>query len=220
MAVGIAPSLLASDFTRLGEQVRDAEQAGAEVIHVDVMDGHFVPNITIGPLIVEACRRVTALPLDVHLMIEKPERWVETFASAGASILTVQAEATPHVHRALQLIKDSGVKAGLAINPLTPLAVLREALPELDLALIMSVNPGFGGQEFIPASLERLRSLRDWRDELNPSCRIEVDGGINVETARSAVEAGADLLVAGSAIFNDRGSVAQNMATLRKAATG
>ena len=218
MPVKIAPSILASDFARLEEQIQEAERAGAELIHVDVMDGQFVPNITIGPLIVEACRRSTEQPLDVHLMIVQPERYIEAFAQAGASSITVHAEATPHVHRALQMIHDAGVEAGLALNPLTPLDVYRDALPELELALIMSVNPGFGGQSFIPGSLERLRTLAGWRDERNPDCQIEVDGGINTRTAAEAVAAGAEILVAGSAVFNDSGTVTENLGALKRSA--
>jgi ribulose-phosphate 3-epimerase len=214
----LAPSILSSDFGRLAEQIQEAERAGADVIHVDVMDGQFVPNITIGPAVVAACRRATRLPLDVHLMIVHPERFVEAFADAGADYLTIQGEATPHVHRALQMIRRAGAKPGLALNPLTPLGLFEEALPYLDLALVMSVNPGFGGQSFIPASLERLRTVRKWRDDLNTGCAIEVDGGINQGTAGSAVEAGAELLVAGSAIFNEEGSVAENLGALRRAA--
>jgi ribulose-phosphate 3-epimerase len=220
MPVLIAPSILASDFGHLAEQIQEAERGGADVIHVDVMDGRFVPNITIGPLIVAACRRATSLPLDVHLMIVEPERYVEDFTAAGANFLTVHAETGPHLHRTLQLIRDAGARPGLALNPLTPLAVLREALPELDIALLMSVNPGFGGQSFIPATLERLRTVREWRDELNPECRIEVDGGINCETAAPVVAAGADMLVAGSAIFNERTGPGQNIEALRRAAIG
>lgn len=218
MPVRIAPSILSSDFARLAEQIREAEEAGADLIHVDVMDGHFVPNITVGPLIVAACRTSTDLPLDVHLMIEEPERYVEAFTAAGASNITIHAEATPHVHRALQMIHDSGARAGLAVNPLTPLDMFRDALPDLDLALIMSVNPGFGGQSFIPGSLDRLRTLRTWRHDLNQECMIEVDGGINTETAAEVVRSGADILVAGSAIFNEQGTVADNLAELRGAA--
>lgn len=220
MPVRIAPSILASDFSRLAEQLQQAEAAGADIVHVDVMDGRFVPNITLGPLIVDACRRSTRLPLDVHLMIAEPERYIPAFAEAGASYLTVHAEATPHLHRALQLIREAGVKAGAAVNPLTPLEALRDALPDLDLALIMSVNPGFGGQRFIPGSLERLRTLREWRDQTDSSCLLEVDGGINPENAREAVAAGAEVLVAGSSIFNERASVEQNVSLLRWAAGG
>jgi len=215
-AIKLAPSILSADFTRLGEELGAAEAAGADFIHVDVMDGHFVPNITIGPLIVRACKRATKLPLDVHLMIEAPERFLETFAEAGADILTVHAEATPHVHRALEMIRESGTKAGLALNPVTPLHILREALPYLDLALIMSVNPGFGGQDFIGASLRRLLETRDLIEELNPNCLLEVDGGVNRKTAPRVVEAGADVLVAGSAVFGGLDSVAENIRALRE----
>lgn len=182
------------------------------------MDGRFVPNITMGPVIVGACRRSTSLPLDVHLMIAEPERFIPAFADAGADYLTIHAEATPHLHRVLQVIHGAQVKAGLAVNPLTPLEIYRDALPELDLALLMSVNPGFGGQSFIPASLDRLSRLRSLRDELNPECVIEVDGGINAGTATRAVRAGAQWLVAGSSIFNQQASIAENLAALSAAA--
>jgi ribulose-phosphate 3-epimerase len=215
--IAIAASILASDFGRLAEQIQEAERGGADIIHVDVMDGRFVPNITIGPLIVEACRRATDLPLDVHLMIVDPERYVERFVASGAHWLTVHAEATLHLHRTLQLIRDAGATPGVALNPLTPLAVLREALPEIGMALLMSVNPGFGGQSFIPATLDRLRTVRGWRDELNQSCRLEVDGGINPETAAATVSAGADILVAGSAVFNGDYDVGTSLTTLRRA---
>ncbi len=213
--VKLAPSILAADFSRLGEQIRAAEAGGAEYIHIDVMDGQFVPNITIGTVVVQACKRVTKLPLDVHLMIVDPERYLETFSEAGADIITIHAEATPHVHRALQIVRESGAKAGLAVNPLTPLGVFRDALPYLDLALVMSVNPGFGGQEFIEASLERLETLRALIDDTKSGCELEVDGGINRKTARFAVEAGADVLVAGSAIFSGLDSVQENLAAIR-----
>ena len=212
----IAPSILAADFSRLGEQVKAAEEAGADYIHIDVMDGHFVPNITIGPLIVQACKRVTKLPLDVHLMISDPERYLETFAEAGADILTLHAEATPHVHRALQVVRESGTRAGLAVNPVTPLEIVKEALPYLDLALVMSVNPGFGGQKFIEATIRRLRTVRGWIDEINPNCELEVDGGIDKSTAPRVANAGASVLVAGSAIFSGMDSVQENIAALKE----
>ncbi len=212
----LAPSILAADFSRLGEQVKAAEEAGADYIHIDVMDGHFVPNITIGPLIVRACKRVTKLPLDVHLMIEEPERYLETFADAGADILTLHAEATPHVHRALQVVRESGTRAGLAVNPVTPLEIVREALPYLDLTLVMSVNPGFGGQAFIEATIRRLRTVREWIDELNPNCELEVDGGIDRSTAPRVAQAGASVLVAGSAVFSGMDTVQENIAALRE----
>lgn len=215
-AVKLAPSILAADFTRLGDQLQEAEAAGADYLHIDVMDGHFVPNLSLGPLVVEACKRATALPLDVHLMIERPERYLERFAEAGADILTVHAEATPHLHRVLEGIRDLGVKPGLALNPLTPLGVFKEALPHLSLALVMSVDPGFGGQAFIPSSLTRLERLRAWRDALNPACEIEIDGGIDTETIADAARAGAEVFVAGSAVFGGP-SIADNLRALRAA---
>lgn len=212
----LAPSILSADFTRLGEQIREAELAGADYLHLDVMDGHFVPNISFGPGVIAACRSVTELPLDVHLMISAPERYLEDFAAAGADIITVHAEASVHLHRTLKRIRELGVLAGLAVNPLTRLDVYLDALPLLDLALIMSVNPGFGGQSFIDNSLGRLTTLREWRNELNPECIIEVDGGITPLTAPLAASAGADLLVAGSSVFNDNAPVAQNLQHLRE----
>ena len=213
----IAPSILSADFARLAEQVRAAEAAGADWIHVDVMDGRFVPNITMGFVVVEALRSVTRLPLDVHLMIVEPERYVERFVAAGADVVTVHAEATPHVHRTLQLIRSAGAKAGLAVNPATPLDWFEDVLGELDLALLMSVNPGFGGQRFIPRSLERLERLAALRDRVNPGVRIEVDGGVGPANAAELVRRGADVLVAGSAVFGG-GAVAENLRALRDAA--
>ena len=213
----LAPSLLAADFARLGEQIAAAEAGGADWIHIDVMDGRFVPNITIGPFIVEACRRSTDLPLDVHLMIVEPERYVADFCDAGADRITVHAEVSPHLHRTLQVIRQGGASPGVAVNPLTPLDVVREALPWCDTVLVMTVNPGFGGQEFIEASLDRLAQVRAWRDDLQPDSMIEVDGGIQEATAARVVSAGADVLVAGSAIFGS-GDVAENLRTLRQAA--
>ncbi|MCS7067842.1 MAG: ribulose-phosphate 3-epimerase [Meiothermus sp.] len=209
----VAPSILTADFARLGEQIREAEAAGVHWIHLDVMDGRFVPNLTFGPLVVEAIRKVTPLPLDVHLMIVEPERYLRDFAQAGADWITVHAEATPHAHRAVQQVKELGKKAGLAINPATPLEALLPLLPELDLALLMSVNPGFGGQKYIPASTERIRRLRGWRDQLNPGCLIEVDGGIKPENIAEVYRAGADVVVAGSALFNSQ-PVSENMKRL------
>lgn len=211
-----APSILTADLSRLAEASREAEAAGVDWIHLDVMDGVFVPNLTFGPLLVEAVRRVTALPLDVHLMIVHPERYLEDFARAGADLITVHYEATPHAHRAVQKIKELGKKAGLAINPATPLEAFEPLLPELDLALLMSVNPGFGGQKYIPRSTERLRRLKALRDALNPACLIEVDGGVNVSTVAEVYRAGADVAVAGSALFNDR-PVAENLKALKEA---
>ena len=214
--IKIAPSILSADFARLGEQVAEAEAAGADYIHVDVMDGHFVPNITVGPLIVEALRPHTKLPLDVHIMIAEPERYIKDFCAAGADILTFHAEATPHVHRAIQHIKECGVKAGVSINPATPLAAIEEALPFADLVLVMSVNPGFGGQSFIPETLPKVARLRRMLDEGGHDVELEIDGGIKPETAPDAVRAGARVLVSGSAVFNDRESVAAAIAKLRK----
>ncbi|WP_036218551.1 ribulose-phosphate 3-epimerase [Calidithermus chliarophilus] len=214
--IRIAPSILAADFARLGEQVREAEDAGADWIHVDVMDGRFVPNISMGLVVVEALKRVARVPLDVHLMIVEPERYLEDFARAGADHLTVHAEATPHAHRAVQRVRELGLKAGLAINPGTPLGFFKPLLPDLDIALLMTVNPGFGGQSFIAGSLPRLRLLRQMVDEMNPACLIEVDGGINRETARQCAEAGAQVLVAGSSVFNGKAGVAHNLQALRE----
>jgi ribulose-phosphate 3-epimerase len=214
----LAPSILSADFAALGEAVRACEAGGADLIHVDVMDGHFVPNLTMGPATVAALRRVTRLPLDVHLMVERPETFLEAFAQAGADVLTVHAEATPHPHRAIQRIHQLGLKAGLALNPGTPLEFFEPLLPELDQALLMSVDPGFGGQEFLPSSLPRLKRLKELRDRLNPLCRIEVDGGIHPGTIRQAAQAGAEILVAGSAIFS--GDIVENIAALRRLLEG
>ena len=214
--VKIAPSILSADFTRLGEQVAEAEAAGADYIHIDVMDGHFVPNITVGPLVVEAVRRTTRLPLDVHLMIEAPERYIARFAEAGADILTVHVEACPHLHRVVQQIKGLGVKAGVSLNPATPLGSLEEILGGVDLVLVMTVNPGFGGQEFIAGMLSKIRRLRRMLDERGLKCELEVDGGINAETAPEVVAAGANVLVAGQAIFGAEEGVAEAMRRIRE----
>jgi ribulose-phosphate 3-epimerase len=214
--IKIAPSILSADFARLGEQVREAEAAGADWIHVDVMDGHFVPNLTIGPPVVRALRAITDLPLDVHLMIEKPERYLVDFVRAGASGLTVHVETCPHLHRTIQQIKGLGVRAGVTLNPATPLVSLEEILPEVDLVLVMSVNPGFGGQSYIPSSTTRIARLRGMLDEIGSPAELEVDGGINPDTVATVVEAGATVLVAGAAIFNDRASVGENVRLLRQ----
>ncbi len=199
----IAPSILSADFARLGEQVSLVEQGGAELIHVDVMDGHFVPNITIGPLIVRALRPVTELPLDVHLMIENPERYIAAFADAGADYLTVHVEACTHLHRTLQSIREHGMRAGVALNPHTPLVMIEEILEQTDLVLIMSVNPGFGGQSFIESSLGKLRRLQAMLQQQGLShVEVEVDGGVKLENVREIAAAGAELLVSGSGIFS------------------
>lgn len=210
-----APSILTADFGRLKEAIQEAEAAGVDWIHLDVMDGRFVPNLTFGPPVVEAIRKVTHLPLDVHLMIVEPERYLKEFALAGADLITVHAEATFHPHRAVQQIREMGRKAGLAVNPGTPLSAFEPLLPELDLALLMSVNPGFGGQRYIPSSTARLGALKEMRDRLNPGCLLEVDGGINERTLAEVYEAGADVVVAGSALFNER-PVAENLKTLKE----
>lgn len=214
--VKIAPSILAADFARLGEQIKAAEVAGADWLHIDVMDGHFVPNITIGPLVVAALRPLTHLPLDVHLMIEQPDRYLEDFTRAGADVITVQVEACPHLHRTVQAIKALGVRAGVTLNPATPLAALEEILPDVDLALIMSVNPGFGGQAYIPSSTARIRRLRRMLDTLDAPIELEVDGGIKASNAGEVVAAGATVLVAGSAVFGGPAPIAENIARLRR----
>lgn len=197
----IAPSILSADFARLGEEIRAVEAAGADYIHIDVMDGRFVPNITIGPLIVEAARRVTSLPLDVHLMIEEPERYVADFAAAGADIIVVHAEATPHLHRLIQMIKGLGKKAGVSLNPATPLCLLDHVLEDLDMAMLMTVNPGFGGQSFIESCIPKIRRLREMLDSRGCSAELEVDGGVKASNVARIAHAGVDVLVAGSAVF-------------------
>lgn len=199
--IKIAPSILSADFSNLGNEIKDVERGGADYIHVDVMDGHFVPNITIGPLIVEAIRPITDLPLDVHLMIENPDDYIQTFVDAGASIITVHQETCIHLHRTIQLIKNAGIKAGVVLNPATPVEMIKDILPEVDMVLIMSVNPGFGGQSFIHHAVQKIKQVATWREEFGLTFEIEVDGGINTDTAKLCTDAGADVLVAGSAIF-------------------
>lgn len=216
MNAKIAASILSADFARLGEQVQEATAAGADWIHVDVMDGHFVPNLTIGPLVLKALRPVTDLPLDVHLMIEQPERLIPAFAKAGADYITVHVETCPHLSRTIQQIKELGVKAGVTLNPGTPLTMLEEVLTEVDMVLIMSVNPGFGGQSYIPASSDKIARLRRMLDSRGlTEVEVEVDGGIKAFNAAQVVAAGASVLVLGSGIFNREASVAANIATLR-----
>jgi ribulose-phosphate 3-epimerase len=221
MTVKIAPSILSADFARLADSIAEAEEAGADWIHVDVMDGHFVPNITIGVPVVAALRRVTDLPLDVHLMIEQPDRFIDAFVDAGADWLTVHQEAAVHLHRTVERIRQKGAKPGVSLNPATPVGVLGEILPYVDMVLVMSVNPGFGGQRYIPSSARKVAALRRELDErgLWP-IEIEVDGGIGPDTAAEIVDAGATVLVAGAAVFNAEASVAENITRLRSATRG
>ncbi|TMW73172.1 ribulose-phosphate 3-epimerase [Alteribacter natronophilus] len=199
----IAPSILSADFARLGNEVKDVEQGGADYIHIDVMDGHFVPNITIGPLIVKAVRPVTELPLDVHLMIENPDKYIPQFAEAGADIISVHAEACPHLHRTVHMIREHGVKPGVVLNPATPVQAIEHIVEDVDLILLMTVNPGFGGQSFIHSVVPKIRQVKKLCEQAGrPDMEIEIDGGVNAETARLCVEAGANVLVAGSAVYN------------------
>jgi ribulose-phosphate 3-epimerase len=198
----IAPSILSADFSRLGDEIRDADRSGADLIHIDIMDGHFVPNLTFGPAIVKAVRPATRLPFDVHLMIDNPDLYIADFAAAGANLITVHAEACPHLHRTLQLIRVHGARPGVVLNPATPVEWIRHVLADIDLVLLMTVNPGFGGQRFIPSVLPKISELRALLDAQGlKRVHIEVDGGINEETGRLAVQAGADILVAGNAVF-------------------
>jgi ribulose-phosphate 3-epimerase len=199
--IKIAPSILSADFAKLGEDIRRVEQAGADMIHIDVMDGHFVPNLTIGAPVVASLRKVTKLPFDVHLMINNPQDFLEQFIKAGADIVTIHAETAPHLHRLVQTVKEHGVQAGVSINPSTPLAAVEEIIDTVDMVLVMTVNPGFGGQKFIGAMLDKIRRLRQMINERHLSVDIEVDGGIDATTARQVVDAGANILVAGSAVY-------------------
>lgn len=220
-SVKIAPSILSADFGRLAEEVRAVTKAGADWIHVDVMDGHFVPNLTIGPMVVKAVRRATTLPLDVHLMLSSPEHYLPAFAEAGADILTVHVEACVHLHRVVHQIRELGEKlgrkisAGVSLNPATSLSTLDVILPEVDLVLVMSVNPGFGGQSFIPSTVEKIRELSHWIRELGYSARIEVDGGVTVENAPAILAAGAEILVAGNTVFSSS-NYRRTIAALRR----
>ena len=216
LKIKIAPSILSADFARLGEQVAEATRAGADLIHVDVMDGHFVPQITIGALVVSAIRKYTNLPLDVHLMIESPEDQIAQFAKAGADIITVHIEPCAHIHRVIQMIKATGVKAGISINPATSLSTLDEILPEVDMVLVMTVNPGFGGQTFIENTLDKITRLRAEIDTRKLNIELEVDGGINTKTAPRVVKCGATALVAGAAIFNSGVSIDEAIKKLRQ----
>lgn len=213
--VRIGPSILTADFLRLGEQIAEAEAAGVDFIHLDVMDGRFVPNISFGPLVVEAVRRATTLPLDVHLMIEYPEDYAVQFVQAGADSVSIHVEACRHLHGTLRAIADAGAVPSVTLNPATSLVLLEEAIPLVGQVLVMSVNPGFGGQNFIPEMISKIERLRTMLDRLNPNCRLEVDGGIKASNLRQVVEAGADTFVVGSAIYNRNQSVADAVQTLR-----
>ena len=220
MNVKIAPSILTADIGRLAEEIAAAETAGVDWIHLDVMDGHFVPNITIGPLVASAVRSATRLPIDAHLMIEAPDRHIAAFQAAGVDLLTVHVEVCPHLHRTIEAIRESGAKAGVALNPATSVESIRGILPYIDLVLVMSVNPGFGGQKFIGGSLSKIRQVREMLDDGGFSdVELQVDGGVAVPTIRGVVEAGASVVVAGSAVYNKNASVAENVRLLRKALT-
>ncbi len=216
----LAPSILAADFARLGEQVREAEQAGANRIHVDVMDGHFVPNISMGPVVVQALRPVTRLPLECHLMIEAPNLYIDAFVDAGADTLLVHVEGTANLHRTVQHIKHRGKKAGVVLNPATPAVMLEEILPDVDLVLVMTVNPGFGGQQFLASTLGKIRRVREMIDRVKPTVELEVDGGIDAATAPQTVAAGAWVMVAGSSVFHHKGGARAGMEELRRAVGG
>ena len=214
--IKIAPSILSADFSRLGEEITTITKAGADYIHIDVMDGHFVPNLTIGPVVIKSIKSHSKLPFDVHLMIEPVDQFIESYAQVGADINTVHAEATKHLHRTLQLIKSFGKKCGVSLVPTTPASVLEHIMGEVDLILVMSVNPGFGGQSFIPSQLDKIRTLRSMIDKTGRTIDLEVDGGINVQTAKDVIKAGANVLVAGSAVFTGNAAdYAKNIAALR-----
>ena len=215
--IKIAPSILAADFGNLRSQIEDAERGGADWIHIDVMDGHFVPNITFGPMLVSTARKCTRLPLDVHLMIEKPDQFIKAFCDAGADRLTVHQEASSHLHRTLEAIKECNVKAGIALNPATPILSIKEIAHDADLILVMTVEPGYGNQSFIPYTLKKIREARTLVEEIRKDIFVEVDGGINSKTAPAVVEAGADVLVAGTAVFKER-SIAKAISSLRASA--
>ena len=215
----IAPSILSADFSRLAEEISAVEKAGADWIHIDVMDGHFVPNITIGPSVVSSLRKVTKLPFDVHLMIENPERYVETFARAGSDFITVHVEACHHLHRIVTLIRETGARAGVSLNPATPLALIEHILPDIDLLLVMSVNPGFGGQSFIGSVLPKIRRAGELVKAIAPNVLLEVDGGVTLNNARSVAEAGAEVLVAGAAVFGSS-DYGKTLAAMRAAIHG
>tara|TARA_Y100001970_G_scaffold264117_1_gene350386 strand:+ start:1828 stop:2505 length:678 start_codon:yes stop_codon:yes gene_type:complete len=214
--IKISPSILSADFTRLYEQINEVEKAGVDYIHVDVMDGHFVPNITIGPMIVDALRSLTKLPLDVHLMIDNPDMYIDEFSKAGSDIITVHQEACIHIHRTIQKIHDLGLKAGISINPSTPVNTLEDIISDVDLVLVMTVNPGFGGQSYIHSCTKKINKIREMLNLCGSSADLEVDGGVNVSTISEVVAAGANAIVAGSAIFDNNNSVKQNVDNLRE----
>ena len=218
--IKIAPSILSADFSRLGEQVAEAARGGADYIHVDIMDGHFVPPITIGPLVVQSIRSWTDAPLDVHMMVSDPQSFISDLAAAGADIMTVHAEANVDLRRVVGQIKEAGVKAGVALSPATPASAVAEVLPDLDLVLVMTVNPGYGGQQFIESMVDKVSRVRSMLDEAGDTAELEVDGGISPSTARTVVDAGARVLVAGSAVFKSEATVAQAIARIRARATG
>jgi len=211
----ISTSILSADFTRLGQEINTAEQSGADWIHIDVMDGQFVPNITMGPFIVEACRRATTLPLDVHLMIDRPERYIQDFARAGADNLTIHTEASPNLYRTLQAIKDLGCQAGVAINPGTPASDVQPALQLADLVLVMTVNPGYSGQAFLPETMKKVEKIRRWLDEIESPANLQVDGGVNTSTLPQALAAGANVFVAASAIFKHPAGISAGLKALK-----
>lgn len=217
MSIMIAPSILSADFSRLGDEIRAVEEAGADWIHVDVMDGHFVPNITMGPMIAEAANRASSVPLDVHLMIENPENFISAFAEAGADLISVHAETCPHLHRTVELIRNSGCRPGVVLNPATPLSALDWIIEDIDFVLLMSVNPGFGGQSFIRSALEKIHALKQTITKRGLSTLIEVDGGINNDTIIEIAAAGADVFVAGSAVFGT-GDYTETISGFKKAA--
>jgi ribulose-phosphate 3-epimerase len=219
MTLKIAPSILSADFSRLGDELRAAHEGGADWIHLDVMDGHFVPNITIGPLVAASIRSATSLPLDAHLMISDPDRYIRAFADAGVDSITVHVEATHHLHRTIQTIHDARVRAGIAINPATPVEMIRDVIADVDLVLVMSVNPGFGGQRFIEGALRKVRAVRQMLDaEGRPGAELQVDGGVTPANVRSVADAGATVVVAGYAVYNKEATVAENIGRLRAAA--